>query len=60
MILLRGVDPVSHFFWRHYEPDAAAYAPAEPDVRPATSASASSRAPSRRGGAARGARRRPG
>jgi len=28
MILLRGVDPVSHHFWKYYEPDAAAYDPA--------------------------------
>jgi hypothetical protein len=26
MLLLRGVDPVSHYFWRYYEPDAAVYA----------------------------------
>jgi predicted AlkP superfamily phosphohydrolase/phosphomutase len=26
MLLLRGVDPVSHYFWRYYEPQAAAYA----------------------------------
>jgi len=25
MLLLRGTDPVSHYFWRFYEPDAAAY-----------------------------------
>ena len=25
MILLRGVDPVSHAFWRYFEPGAAAY-----------------------------------
>jgi predicted AlkP superfamily phosphohydrolase/phosphomutase len=34
LLLLRGVDPVSHLFWRHHEPDAAAYAglpPADPD-----------------------------
>jgi predicted AlkP superfamily phosphohydrolase/phosphomutase len=29
MILLRGIDPVSHQFWKFYEPDAAAYRPAE-------------------------------
>lgn len=28
MVLLRGIDPVSHFFWRFHEPDAAAYGPA--------------------------------
>jgi predicted AlkP superfamily phosphohydrolase/phosphomutase len=26
LVLVRGVDPVSHTFWRYYEPDAAAYA----------------------------------
>jgi predicted AlkP superfamily phosphohydrolase/phosphomutase len=26
LLLLRGVDPVSHQFWRYHEPDAAAYA----------------------------------
>jgi hypothetical protein len=26
LLLLRGVDPVSHYFWRFHEPDAAAYA----------------------------------
>jgi predicted AlkP superfamily phosphohydrolase/phosphomutase len=25
MVLLRGLDPVSHFFWKFYEPDAPAY-----------------------------------
>jgi predicted AlkP superfamily phosphohydrolase/phosphomutase len=25
MVLLRGVDPVSHFFWKYYEPQATAY-----------------------------------
>src|SRR5207247_1216599 len=29
MILLRGVDPVSHYFWRFHEPDAAVYSDAE-------------------------------
>jgi predicted AlkP superfamily phosphohydrolase/phosphomutase len=29
MILLRGVDPVSHFFWKYLEPDDPAYAAAE-------------------------------
>jgi len=29
MILLRGVDPVSHFFWKFYEPGAAVYPAAE-------------------------------
>ena len=32
MLLLRGVDPVSHFFWRFHEPGAAAYTE---DERPA-------------------------
>ena len=25
LLLLRGVDPVSHFFWKYHEPEAAAY-----------------------------------
>jgi predicted AlkP superfamily phosphohydrolase/phosphomutase len=29
MILLRGVDPVSHFFWKFYEPSAPVYPAAE-------------------------------
>jgi predicted AlkP superfamily phosphohydrolase/phosphomutase len=29
MILLRGLDPVCHFFWRFFEPDAAVYTEAE-------------------------------
>ena len=29
LILLRGIDPVSHFFWKFHEPDAAAYRPRE-------------------------------
>lgn len=29
MMLLRGVDPVSHYFWRLHEPDAAVYAETE-------------------------------
>ena len=34
LLLLRGVDVVSHVFWRYHEPDAAAYAelpPVDPD-----------------------------
>ena len=34
LLLLRGVDPVSHLFWRYHEPAAAAYAglpPVDPD-----------------------------
>jgi hypothetical protein len=30
LLLLRGTDPVSHYFWRFYEPGAAAYA-GQPD-----------------------------
>jgi predicted AlkP superfamily phosphohydrolase/phosphomutase len=30
LVLARGVDPVSHVFWRFYEPDAAAYAALPP------------------------------
>lgn len=30
LVLVRGVDPVSHTFWRHYEPAAAAYAELPP------------------------------
>jgi predicted AlkP superfamily phosphohydrolase/phosphomutase len=33
LLLLRGVDPVSHMFWRYYEPDSPAYA-ALPPVPP--------------------------
>lgn len=34
LLLLRGVDPVSHFFWKFYEPDSRAYPPSErPDPR---------------------------
>jgi predicted AlkP superfamily phosphohydrolase/phosphomutase len=29
MALLRGVDPVSHHFWKYHEPGAPAYGPAE-------------------------------
>jgi predicted AlkP superfamily phosphohydrolase/phosphomutase len=29
LVLLRGVDVVSHHYWRFHEPDAAAYAPGE-------------------------------
>jgi predicted AlkP superfamily phosphohydrolase/phosphomutase len=29
MILLRGVDPVSHYFWKFYEPEASAYTAGE-------------------------------
>jgi len=29
MALLRGVDPISHYFWKYYEPDAPVYKPAE-------------------------------
>ena len=29
MILLRGVDPVSHYFWKYHEPEAEAYGPEE-------------------------------
>ena len=29
MILLRGVDPVSHFFWKYHEPNAGVYPAAE-------------------------------
>ena len=29
LLLLRGVDPVSHFFWRFHEPHADAYTPEE-------------------------------
>ncbi|HEY5658848.1 MAG TPA: alkaline phosphatase family protein [Myxococcota bacterium] len=36
LLLLRGVDPVSHVFWRYHEPGAAAYAglpPVDPDAQ---------------------------
>jgi predicted AlkP superfamily phosphohydrolase/phosphomutase len=29
MLLLRGIDPVSHHFWKYFEPDAAAYEDAD-------------------------------
>lgn len=29
LLLLRGVDPVSHFFWRYHEPGATVYDPAQ-------------------------------
>jgi predicted AlkP superfamily phosphohydrolase/phosphomutase len=30
LLLLRGIDPVSHLFWRYHEPDAAVYAELPP------------------------------